>query len=361
MNDNKDVVFVIDDAYSDGGIARVTLSLIAALEKYNYNVTLISLSKKIKKEKYYIPKYCKVIDLDIKYFRIRRDTLRACRMMKKIFDKNFEGTFVIDDVGHNIPAWLGLRHCRKAKFISWSHMNFFNGSRWGFSGWGKRLAVKKFDYLVALTKEDKGYYDKILKGKNVVQIYNPKNKNVIRGKYNAESRKIISCGRLNPIKGFDLLIEVAKKVFSNPISEGWSWDIYGEGTEKENLWKKIQEYGLVGKVNLMGYSSHILEKYQDYSFYVFTSRGEGCPMVMIEALSAGLPMISFDFKCGPKDMITNGENGYIIEDWNLNDMENKILELMQDKDKRVTFAANADMNLGEMELDYVLNKWNEIL
>ena len=114
-------------------------------------------------------------------------------------------------------------------------------------------------------------------------------------------------------------------------------------------------------VNLKGYRSDILNIYKDYSFDVFTSRGEGCPMAMIEALSAGLPMVSFDFKCGPKDLISNNKNGFIIESWNIDDMAACILKLINNKELRCQFAQNADINLKELEISYVLDQWHKIL
>lgn len=84
-------------------------------------------------------------------------------------------------------------------------------------------------------------------------------------------------------------------------------------------------------------------------------------MTMIEALSAGLPMISFDFKCGPRDLLTEGENGFIISNWNLNDMKDRILQLINDEELRIKFAKNSGMNLHELELPYVLEQWKHIL
>ena len=356
----KSIVFIINNVYSSGGVARVTLLLIENLIKTKkYNITLVSLSQPLDKSVYEIPEQCRLVNLPLHTFSIRKHTLKVAHELRRFFSSDFAGTFVVDDVGHSIPAWLGLRHCKKAKFISWSHTNFFNGSKFGFSGVGKRLAVKKFDYLVALTKEDTGYYKTILNAQNVVQIYNPKNSSVVKCDYNPEVKKIISCGRLAPLKGFDMLIDVAQKVFDQV--DDWQWDIYGDGAEKANLLRKIEEYGLKGKVNLMGYHSDLLSIYKDYSFYVFISRGEGCPMAMIEAQSAGLPMISFDFKCGPKDLITDGENGFIVANWNLDEMANRIIELTRDKELRCKFATNSDMNLGELEMPYVLEQWNSIL
>lgn len=359
-NMKKEIVFLINNVYSDGGVARVTLLIIDNLIRTGkYNVTLVSFSRPAVHSVYKIPKKCKAINLPIRQFSIRKHSLKAARELQRLFPSDFDGTFVVDDVGHNIPAWIGLLHCKKARFISWTHTNFFNGSKYGFSGIGKRLAVRKFDYLITLTKEDQNYYKTILNAKNVVQIYNPKNPAVVKQDYNSEAKKIISCGQLVQPKGFDKLIDVAKKVFEH--THEWQWDIYGDGPEKANLLKKIAEYGLEGKVNLMGYHSDILNIYKDYSFYVFISTGEGCPMTMIEAQSAGLPMVSYDFKCGPRDLITDGENGFIVENWNMEKMTDRILQLINDKELRCRFAEHADMNLKELEMPYVIEKWLEIL
>lgn len=357
----KKVVLILPDAYEYGGMARVTITLANELVLMeDYHITILSLSSGSGKKTFYeISKDIDFLQLPIKNFKLRRHMPKVIELLRNMFPANFEGTFVVDDVGYSILAWLGLKQNKNARFICWSHMNFFNGSRWGFSGWGKRLAVKKFDYLVALTKEDQEYYNQVLKAKNIVQIYNPVDANIIKQKYAVDSKKIISCGRLHPFKGFDILIDVAKEIFRE--IDDWSWDIYGDGPEQESLQRKIDHYGLQGKVNLMGYRSDILSLYKNYAFYVFTSRSEGCPMTMIEALSAGLPMISFDFKCGPKDLITNGENGFIISNWNLDDMKDKILQLINDKELRIKFAENSGMNLQELELTYVLEQWKKIL
>lgn len=356
----KKIVYIIDNIYSEGGIARVTLLIAEGLLKTKrYDVSVVSLCRPQEKPYYKVPVGCSIIDLPHKDFHIRRDFIRAGRELKKIFDPDIECTFVINDVGHNIPAWIGLKHCKKARFISWSHMNFYHGSRYGFAGVGKRLAIKKFDFLVTLTKEDQGYYEKEMNAKNVVQIYNPISHEITKQAYASGSKRIISCGRLHPIKGFDLLIDVAQKVFEQV--DDWQWDIYGDGPEKSALQQKIDRYGLAGKVDLKGYHTDILDLYQGYAFNVFTSREEGCPMAMIEALSAGLPTISFDFKCGPKDLIIDGVNGYIIKDRNIDEMADKVLKLIMDQKLRCEFAKHADMNLSELKMSYVLDKWESIL
>ena len=355
----KEIIFIIDDVGSTGGVTRVTAMIANELVKdEKYNVTVISIAPP-QKIVYYFDFRIKVLDLGISGWNIRKHTLLLAYRLRKMFKKDFSATFVVADVGHSIPTWLGLRHLKKAKMISWSHTNFFNGSKWGFSGFGKRLVVKDFNYVVVLTKEDMGYYKKILNATNIVQIYNPRDDSILKDLYKADSKKIISCGRLHPVKGFDLLIQVAQKVFHEV--DDWNWDIYGNGPEFARLQKMINDFGLDGKVNLKGYTKDILKLYEDYSLDVFTSKSEGCPMALIEAQAAGLPVISFDFKCGPRDLIVDGVNGYIINDWDINEMSKKILEFISNRDLRISFAQNATLRHSELELSFVMDQWKKIL
>lgn len=190
--ENKDIIFIIPNLYNKGGMERVTIRIANEFSnKEKYNITIISIAHPKDTIYYKISDKVNIKNLSFKYFDIRKNFIKAAYELKQMFQLDFDGIFVIDDVGHNIPAWLGLKHCKKAKFISWSHTNFFNGSKYGFSGIGKRLAVKKFDYIVALTKEDKKYYKKILNAKNIVQIYNPKDSEIVKQAYAYESKKII--------------------------------------------------------------------------------------------------------------------------------------------------------------------------
>ncbi len=356
----RKVIFIVPDIFSNGGLTRVTIQVMNELLKIQkYDISVISLSESNDEIPYKLDSGIEVKCLPIKNFNIRKDSLKAARLLKKVIPKDFEGTVVVDDVGHTIPVYLGIKRCKKIKKICWSHTNYYNGKSYGFSGFGRRLATKKFDKLIVLTKEDKEYYSKINKRNNIVQIYNPIVEKVKQPDYDENVKKIISCGRLHMTKGFDLLIDVAKLVFEK--IDGWTWDIYGDGPEYDNLLGKIEQLNLKSKVNLMGYNKDVVNLYEKYSFNVFTSFTEGCPLAMIEAMSSGLPVVSFNFHCGPKDLITEGKNGYIIENRSIEDMANKIIYLIQNDNIRKKMAANSCCNLAELELSYVLKQWEEIL
>ena len=356
----KKVVFIQPCIYDRGGLAMITNIVMNALANLDlYEITSISLSNNRQGATIDLNSNINHIDLAIEEFKIRRDTLKAARLLRKTIPCDFDGTIVVTDIGHTIPIWLGLHSRKTAKFIVWTHTNFFNGSRFGFSGIGKVVAMRSFDKLIALTKEDEGYFRTMDKRGIVTQIYNPINNKIQKKPYQRYAKKIISCGRLNSIKGFDLLIEVAKIVFDK--HPDWRWDIYGEGEEKNNLEKKIKEYKLEDNLFLMGFTNDILSKYGEYSFNVFTSRGEGCPLAMIEAQSAGLPVISFNFHCGPKDMIVEGINGYIIDGYDIQKMAMKVCELIEDDELRGILSGNSGINLQEFNMKYVIEKWKEIL
>lgn len=356
----KNIIFIISDITSGGGMQRVTINIANYLSNLNkYNVKIISLAKGDGKIKYYVDDKVKVECLSIEKFKLRRDFFKAGKKLKEIVPKNFEGTVIVDDVGYTITTYLALNKHKNIKLVCWTHMHYYHGRSFGFAGVGRRLAMCKFDKIILLTKEDYDNYAKLDKRDIRVQIYNPIDKDIENSNYSSVSKKIISCGRLNRIKGFDYLIEAAKIVLKK--HPDWTWDIYGEGPEFNNLNMKIKEYKLENNLFLKGYSKDILSLYKEYSMYVFTSRDEGCPMAMIEAQASGLPMISFDFRCGPKDLISDGVNGFIIKDYDINEIANKINYMIENKDKRVSFSNNSKVNLKELELDYVLNKWQDLL
>ena len=92
-----------------------------------------------------------------------------------------------------------------------------------------------------------------------------------------------------------------------------------------------------------------------------TSRFEGLPMTLIEAQSFGLPIISYDIKTGPKDIINNSEDGYLIENDNANLFVSKFLELSKNKEKIQEFSQKAYENSKRFKLDNIINKWKEVL
>lgn len=120
----------------------------------------------------------------------------------------------------------------------------------------------------------------------------------------------MTVSRIDFVKGFEYLIEVSKLVFAR--YPDWQWHIYGDGEieYKNKIIDLIQQNNLQKHIILQGNRSDIYDLYQNYSFYVMTSRYEGLPMVLLEAKAKKLPIVSFDINSGPSDIIRDGIDGF---------------------------------------------------
>lgn len=157
-------------------------------------------------------------------------------------------------------------------------------------------------------------------------------------------------------KGFDRLIDIWNIIEHKNNVDGWNLKIYGEGELKDDLQEKINEYGL-SNIKLMGYTENIEKVMENAAIFLLTSRYEGFVLVLIEALTKKIPCISFDCKEGPREIIDNGVNGYIVEDDNIDKYAEKLYYLMSNNKVRKTFSANSQKDLYRFDIDRVIKEW----
>lgn len=196
-----------------------------------------------------------------------------------------------------------------------------------------------FDYVILLTQKEAD--KKILKTQSVV-IPNMIDKNIYNQKrdYNNHSKNVISIGSMRDNgKRFDIQIKVWKEVIKK--HPNWKLNIYGDGIERVKLQNLIDELKLTNYVILHGITNNVYEKFKQSSFFLFTSMAEGLPMVLIEALSCGLPVISFDCPEGPSEIIKDGKEGFLIENGNKKELQNKIEEIIENSELRERMSFNA--------------------
>ena len=118
--------------------------------------------------------------------------------------------------------------------------------------------------------------------------------------------------------------------------------------------------GLEKSFLLKGATKDIQDKYLESSIYVMSSRYEGMPMVLLEAMACGLPIVSFNCPCGPKDIIKDKEDGFLIPFRDIELMAEKIEELIIDEEKRKLFGKNAKRNVQRFSQDKIMNQWQEL-
>lgn len=245
-----------------------------------------------------------------------------------------------------------------AKVITWEHANFFNNWNSRLFPYLRKFAARHSHAMVVLTRRDKENFEThISRCRPVHVIHNPVQQHEVQ--YDSESKIILSAGLLLPIKGYDRAIEVAKRVL--PSHPGWKWVICGEGPERKRLEQLITEHGLQNRIVLPGSVKNMDEQYQRAAVFVMTSDMEGLPMVLLEAKSWGLPIVSFDIMTGPSDIVTDGANGCLIPPWDINKMTQALSELLDRTELRYQYSQNSQDDIGRFQFEKIIENWNRLL
>jgi glycosyltransferase involved in cell wall biosynthesis len=167
--------------------------------------------------------------------------------------------------------------------------------------------------VVVLTSGIGLWAKRIVKTATVRVIPNPLDEQFIkRSSSDGENKRpsVVAMGRLVPQKGFDLLLRAfAQCVDRHPE---WSLRIFGEGTERQRLLALAAELGIAGKLDLQPVTKEPERVLRESNLFVLSSRYEGFPMALLEAMACGLPVISFDCHSGPREMISHGVNGILV-------------------------------------------------
>ena len=216
--------------------------------------------------------------------------------------------------------------------------------------------IRRFDGIVSLTQNDSNEW--AMYSNNVYTIPNPVTFIPERFAPVGDTHRIICVGRLHEQKGFDLLIE-AFSLIADKCPE-WVVDIYGNGDEKQTLNDLIASHNLEGRVIINSSTNDIYKEYLNSSFFVLSSRYEGFGLVLLEAMSCGLPCISFDCPYGPDEIIEDGVNGFLVSTFDVREMANRILWMIENNEKRVEMGRAAKNSVARYEKNIVLQKWMKL-
>ncbi len=165
-------------------------------------------------------------------------------------------------------------------------------------------------------------------GLNSAIIPNPIVKEHIRSRKKKRFHRVIASGRLVEQKGFDLLISAFSSV--SEANPNWHLSIFGEGPLEKVLKNQIETLNLASRVQLCGRTNTMMEEMSNSDIFVLSSRFEGFPNALLEAMGTGLACIAFDCPSGPKDMIVDHENGRLIPDGDTDLLAKALGELMGD-------------------------------
>lgn len=223
------------------------------------------------------------------------------------------------------------------------------------------FVVRYADGIVFQTNQAMNFFSSKIQKKSIV-IPNPTY--IKKGEYKlpkVRENKIVTVGRLELQKNQKMLIEAFSKVKS--VYPNMRLEIYGEGSQRQELEKLIRRLNLCDSVFLMGTCKDIFHKICDAKLFVLSSDFEGMPNALIEAMSLGIPSISTDCPCGgPSMLIKDGVNGYLVPVGDANFLAEKIVEFFgMDNDKKKIFSLQCMRLLDTLEYDKIMKMWHQYI
>lgn len=359
----RSLCFIQPDITKGTGGLKV-LNLITKELVNDYNIHVVSLGFSGDKPAYEFDKAVKIHKLFDRDIRIREALIKGgISKLRKVYRQNHIDIAVSIGASMNallIFAALGT----DVKTVFCEHLNCLNSFVCDNSQKiMQKIGARHADKIITLTKQDMdAYIDKYnVKREKIDYIYNWVDDKLLKSEsiYDENSKTLLSIGRIEPVKGYDNLLVVAKTVFSK--HPDWQWHIYGSGDEeKVKLENQIKDLGLSNNITIKGFANNIYDLYKQYSIFVLTSYAEGLPMVLLEAKANKLPLVSFDCLTGPSEIINDGLNGYVIKCFDNDEMAQKICMLIEDKELRKNFSKNSYSNLDLFSKEKIVRKWKKL-
>lgn len=226
-----------------------------------------------------------------------------------------------------------------------------------------RAAIRRhcggLDAMVVLTETDRRAYREALSPPARVECI-PNAVPLLGGaKSDLSGKVVLGAGRLTHQKGFDRLILAFAEVA--PMEAEWTVRICGGGRRRATLQTRIDNHGLSERVQLVGPVKDLAREMEQASIFVLSSRFEGFPMVLIEAMSKGMPVVAFDCPTGPADIVEDGRVGFLVPDGDVSALAEAILELIRDEPKRRRFGAAAAELAMKYDISAIGPSWDRLL
>ena len=368
------IVYCTPALYMAGGVERVlTLKANYFAEHFGYDITIILTEGKNKPLFYPLSDKIKVINLDINF-----EELWTCSFVKKVFvyllkqrvfKKRLSAELMhirpditvsllrreinfINDIKDGSKK-IGELHVNRANYRNFEKgdANFIKNLFAKF--WMRSLVshLKQLDKFIVLTEEDKASWTEL---SNVEVIPDPLAFDVAEVSP-LKAKRVIAVGRYVYQKGFDLLLQAWAKIEKQ--FPDWELAIYGMGDRSpyDNLAKQL---GVdMNRCHLNGSTQNIRKEYLESSLFVFSSRFEGFGMVLIEAMACGLPVVSFDCPCGPKDIVSQDEDGLLVPSGDIDKLADAMECILYDENMRNRYALAAAKNVQRFILKEVAKRW----
>ncbi len=356
----KRIIIYINSMNASGGIERVIANLMFFWTK-KYEIILLT---KDKKESFYkLPENIDIQSINVplslnmnnrlqRIIAVLKNFIKTLRVLKKKIKEINPDFIYTTNPMNSLEVLLTMKNCNRKLVIS-EHGSFYGYNK--IYTEIKRIVYPRAYKVSVLNKMDTDIYNSW--GKNAVYIphlvtFEAKEKNLLNSKI------VLNVGRLTDDKQQMLLLEMWSKVLDK---NGWKLWIVGDGELKNELKAKVCKLNLSNSVRIIPATTEIEKIYKQASCFAFTSKFEGFGMVLLEAMSFGIPCISFDCPSGPRDIIVNEKNGFLIKN---NDRDMYIEKLKQitkmQSDELCKMGEDAFKTVKAWDNDKIIKLWDKV-
>ena len=357
------LLYIVPNINNAGGVARV-LSIKAnyLVEKLGYEVHILTQNEGFSSLFYSFSPKIGFHDIILKgnFFQFFNSFSKRLKSKIKAIQPDI---IVVCDNGlkaYSIPFILKNKiplvlEMHSSKFIEEREMkkNVFTKLLSNFISVLKKNGIKKYDRFVVETSESISEWNV----KNAIVIPNPLWFTTANFS-DLENKKVIAVGRHTYEKGFDRMLQIWGKVVAK--HPDWILEIYGKSNEHIDLRGLAKNLDISKNVVFHSPVQNINEKYLEASFFLMTSRFEGFGMVLIEAMASGLPCIAYDCPCGPRGILSQNEDGFLIENGSESDYVKAVETLIENTTVRRAMGQKAKLSSEKYNIDEIMQTWNQL-
>ena len=355
------ILYIVPDITDSGGIARViSLKTNYLVEKLNYQVSLLSVTNTYPNVFYDFnqkTKWYTIASSDNKILFL----IKYIRFINKTIAKDKPDVIVLCDA----VLWLFVPWFIKTKIplIFETHFSILFQKE-GYTSRYRRIRNK---LIVSWRKKTINLFKiavfETLQGskewgiENSKVIANPSSFTVNEQARLINKKAMAVC--MNPyVKGLDRLFTIWEKIILK--HPDWILDVYGHWMTNVEYVNKAKLLKMERNINFLPPTIAILDSYLQASVFLMTSRYEAFGMVLIESMAVGLPCVAYDCPCGPRAVIDDGRNGFLVEDGNVEDYVEKVLTIIENKNLRMKIGTDAQKSVNKYSIEVIMQEWEKL-
>lgn len=367
---SKRIVYCIPGLYNSGGMERVLSVKANYLAQQGYEIHIITTDQMGRGIYFPLDERIQTYHLDLDYegsnggplhrkiWAFLTNQPRYKRALSALLER-IQPDITISMFGHEASFLPDIKaggvKILEYHFSKLKRLQYGRTGLWGLiDRWrtrGDERIVRRYDHFVVLTEEDKTLWGDV---PGICVIPNPKPFETDEIS-TTEHKQVLAAGRYCHQKNFEELLYIWQGVVSQ--YPDWKLAIYGNGEDRPKLEALARELRLGDSLVLAQPSQKMREVYLESSVYAMTSRYEGLPMVLIEAQTMGLPIVSYACKCGPRDIIHEGRDGFVLEEGDREGFARALRRLMDDAELRQQMGRAAREASARYDLERIMQQW----